>query len=415
MRNESSFIGLFQQRGVIAAGSVFDRQHLYTWSEGRTSQQLFLVPPGLKRRMRTNSLALTVCVSDRVSVQRLRSSVQSENHHSSPDPCFQRPGGSKVDNEFSVGSRDSSSKAGSSISGTERENQYWKEGQGVEGSSSVTDPNEDPIWLQARREARADADEEPVLASFLSSTILAHFSLERALAFHLGNKLSSSTLLATHLVTLFSDIFSSCPHIGEAVRADLVAVRKRDPACRSYTDCLLNFKGFLACQTHRAAHELWLQGRKALALALQSRVSEVFHVDIHPAASIGKGILFDHATGLVIGETAVIGNNVSILHHVTLGGTGSLGRKRHPTVCDGVLIGAGAVLLGAVTVGEGAKIGAGSIVLIDVPPHTTAVGNPAIILHRKEPKISEGEGEKGSQLLPSETMDHTSVLEDYII
>ncbi|XP_002974520.2 serine acetyltransferase 5 isoform X1 [Selaginella moellendorffii] len=269
----------------------------------------------------------------------------------------------------------------------------------------------DEIWLTMREEARRDAEAEPALASYLYSTILAHRSLERALAFHLGNKLSSSTLLSTQLFTMFVDTFMEDAEMRETIRADIAAVRERDPACVSFSHCMLNFKGFLACQAHRVSHRLWNQGRQSLALALQSRVSEVFHVDIHPAAKIGRGVLFDHATGLVVGETATIGNNVSILHNVTLGGTGAMGGDRHPKICDGVLIGAGAIILGPVRIGEGAKIGAGSVVLIEVPPHTTAVGNPARLVggKLKPTKLKD---------IPSETMDHTSFISswsDYVI
>lgn len=242
----------------------------------------------------------------------------------------------------------------------------------------------DQIWSQMREEARWDSVKEPALASYLYSTILSHKTLERALAFHLGNKLCSSTLLSTQLFSLFNDTYLEDVGIRRAIRDDIKAVKERDPACVSYSHCLLNFKGFLSCQAYRIAHRLWSQGRHSLALAIQSRVSEVFHVDIHPAAKIGSGILFDHATGLVVGETATIGNNVSILHHVTLGGTGAVGGDRHPKIGDGVLIGAGAIILGNITIGAGAKIGAGSVVLIDVPPHTTAVGNPARLVGGKQ-------------------------------
>lgn len=270
---------------------------------------------------------------------------------------------------------------------------------------------EDKLWLRMREEARRDSVKEPALASYLYSSILSHRSLERALAFHLGNKLSSSTLLSTQLFSLIIDTFMEDEEIRRAIRKDIKAVKERDPACVSYSHCLLNFKGFLSCQAHRVAHRLWNQGRHSLALAIQSRVSEVFHVDIHPAARIGSGILFDHATGLVVGETATIGNNVSILHHVTLGGTGAVGGDRHPKIGDGVLIGAGATILGNITIGAGAKIGAGSIVLIDVPPQTTAVGNPARLVGGKQ---------KPSKLkdIPGETMDHTSFIKewsDYVI
>ncbi|KAG5569621.1 hypothetical protein R3W88_032589 [Solanum pinnatisectum] len=276
-----------------------------------------------------------------------------------------------------------------------------------------TDTAEEAIWLwtQIKAEARRDAEAEPALASYLYSTILSHSSLERSLSFHLGNKLCSSTLLSTLLYDLFLNNFSTDPDLRAAASADLLAARYRDPACVSFSHCLLNYKGFLACQAHRVAHKLWTQSRRPLALALQSRISDVFAVDIHPAAKIGKGILFDHATGVVVGETAVIGNNVSILHHVTLGGTGKFGGDRHPKIGDGVLIGAGATILGNINIGEGAKIGAGSVVLIDVPPRTTAVGNPARLVGGKEQPTKHEE-------CPGESMDHTSFISgwsDYII
>ncbi|XP_027168521.1 serine acetyltransferase 5-like [Coffea eugenioides] len=273
--------------------------------------------------------------------------------------------------------------------------------------------NEDEalVWEQIKSEALQDAESEPALASYLYSTVLSHSSLARSLSFHLGNKLCSSTLLSTLLYDLFLNTFSSDPSILSAAVADLRAARYRDPACISFSHCLLNYKGFLAIQTHRVAHKLWLEDRKPLALSLQSRISDVFAVDIHPGARIGKGVLLDHATGVVIGETAVVGNNVSILHHVTLGGTGKVSGDRHPRLGDGVLIGAGATILGNVKIGEGAKIGAGSVVLIDVPPWTTAVGNPATLVGGKEkPKVHED--------VPGESMDHTSFISqwsDYMI
>ncbi|KAI3814501.1 hypothetical protein L1987_14141 [Smallanthus sonchifolius] len=271
----------------------------------------------------------------------------------------------------------------------------------------AADPDEEASWVwgEIKAEARRDAESEPALASYLYSTILSHSTLDRSLAFHLGNKLCSSTLLSTLLYDLFLNTFSGDPDLRSAAVADLRATRSRDPACVSFSHCLLNYKGFLACQAHRVAHKLWTQSRKPLALALQSRISDVFAVDIHPGAKLGKGILFDHATGVVVGETAVIGNNVSILHHVTLGGTGKAGGDRHPKIGDGVLIGAGATILGNVKIGGGAKIGAGSVVLINVPPRATAVGNPAKLVEEKEgSKVEE---------CPGMSMDHTSFISDW--
>lgn len=235
----------------------------------------------------------------------------------------------------------------------------------------------DKVWERVRAEAEADARCEPMLASFIYSIILNHATLEDALSFQLAGKLESHTLTAVTLRDLIDEAFYNDPRIGEAIRIDMVAVCDRDAACNKYSTPLLYFKGYQAIQAYRVAHYYWTRSRFELALFLQSRISEVFAVDIHPAARIGRGILIDHATSVVIGETAVVEDNVSMLHEVTLGGTGKETGDRHPKVRQGVLIAAGAKILGNVEIGEGAKVGGGAVVLEDVPPHTTVVGVPA--------------------------------------
>jgi serine O-acetyltransferase len=235
----------------------------------------------------------------------------------------------------------------------------------------------DEIWSRVRTEASNDAKREPALASFLHTVILSHERLEDALSFILAGKLGSDTISPLTLRDLIDRAFEADLGIGLAVREDLRAVLSRDPACRGYSTPLLYFKGFHALQGYRVAHYYWRTGRQALALWLQSQISEVFAVDIHPGARIGKGILFDHATSVVIGETAVVEDDFSMLHEVTLGGTGKVGGDRHPKVGRGVMIGAGAKVLGNISVGEGAKVGAGSVVLEDVEPYTTVAGVPA--------------------------------------
>tara|TARA_R110002110_G_scaffold205066_7_gene417234 strand:- start:388977 stop:389795 length:819 start_codon:yes stop_codon:yes gene_type:complete len=240
----------------------------------------------------------------------------------------------------------------------------------------------DPVWDRIRQETSLHASEEPMLASFLHATILNHAELEHALSFHLAYQLDSPTASSLLLREVIQEAFDSDTAIRDAVRADLQAVVDRDSACNELYIPFLYLKGFHALQTHRVAHWLWNCGRKSLALFFQNRMSAEFAVDIHPAARMGRGIMLDHATGLVIGETAVVGNNVSILQSVTLGGTGKDEGDRHPKICDGVLISAGAKILGNICVGEGAKVGAGSVVLENVPPHTTVAGVPAKIVGR---------------------------------
>lgn len=241
----------------------------------------------------------------------------------------------------------------------------------------MSDEAKNRVWQKIREEVVQDVQNEPTLASFLHAVVLNHKSFEDALSFHLANKLESSVLPAVMLRDLIDEALASDASIARKACADIEAILTRDPACRAYCVPLLYFKGFHAIQSYRVAHYFWNQGRLPLARFLQSRMSEVFAVDIHPAARIGCGLLVDHATSLVIGETAVVEDDVSMLHEVTLGGTGKETGDRHPKVRRGVLIGAGAKLLGNIEIGEGAKVGAGAVVLDDVPPHTTVAGVPA--------------------------------------
>jgi serine O-acetyltransferase len=250
------------------------------------------------------------------------------------------------------------------------------------------------IWTALRQEVQEDAAREPILASFLYAAVLNHNSFEEALSFHLAVKLASPTLHSITIRDFMVAAHAEDAQIAEAGIADLRAVKERDPACRGYSTPFLYFKGFHALQAYRIAHHLWTHGRRPLALQLQSRISEVFGVDIHPAARVGQGILIDHATAVVIGETAVVEDDVSMLHEVTLGGTGKEIGDRHPKVRRGVLIGAGAKILGNIEIGEGAKIGACSVVLHPVPPHTTVAGVPAVVVGK--PRVSS----------PAREMDH---------
>jgi serine O-acetyltransferase len=238
----------------------------------------------------------------------------------------------------------------------------------------------DPVWAAIKQEARNQAHNEPALASFLHATILNHDTLEDALSYHLAQKLGSAAISPLQVREIIDEALASDPRIGEAVRADIQAVYERDSACNEYCLPFLYFKGFQALQCYRVAHWLWNQGRFALAHFFQSHIALTFGVDIHPAARLGKGIMLDHATGIVIGETSVVEDDVSIMQSVTLGGTGKETGDRHPKVRKGVLISAGAKILGNIEVGEGAKVGAGSVVLKPVPPHTTVVGVPAEVV-----------------------------------
>jgi serine O-acetyltransferase len=235
----------------------------------------------------------------------------------------------------------------------------------------------DPVWDRVRAEAEEAARREPEIASFLFSTVLHHDRLEDAVAHRVAQRLGTSDVGAPIIRQAFDDAIEADAAIGAAFRADLAAVLDRDPACSRYLEPLLYFKGFQAIQTHRLAHWLWSVGRTDFALHLQSQSSAVFQVDINPTAKLGRALFFDHGTGIVIGATAVIGDDVSIMQGVTLGGTGKEKEDRHPKIGRGVLIGAGAKILGNIQVGHCSRIAAGSVVLQPVPPNVTMAGVPA--------------------------------------
>jgi serine O-acetyltransferase len=233
------------------------------------------------------------------------------------------------------------------------------------------------VWAQLRVEAMQAAAEEPLLASYLHASILHHERIEDALSYHLAQKLGHGDLPALQLREVIREAYTSDNSMAETAMRDMRAVRERDPACTTYLQPFLYFKGYGGLQSYRIAHWLWRNDREILAYHLQSRVSELFAVDIHPAARIGGGVFIDHAHGIVIGETAVVEDDVSMLHSVTLGGSGKQGGDRHPKIRRGVMIGAGAKVLGNIEVGEDARIAAGSVVLENVPPRCTVAGVPA--------------------------------------
>lgn len=260
------------------------------------------------------------------------------------------------------------------------------------------------IWRQMCDEAQKASQQQPLMASFFTNNILNHDDFASAISFYLSSHLDTDTVPAMLIRDVFLEAIADDVSIEQKMQQDLLAHYQRDPACDQYITPLLFFKGYHAVQSYRIAHWLWQQNRRLLAYYLQSRVSQLFDVDIHPAAKIGGGLMIDHATGVVIGEMSVIGDNVSMLHAVTLGGSGSQGGDRHPKVGSGVLLSAGAKLLGNINVGECAKIGAGSLVLSDVPAHATAVGVPAKVV-----------GISGDT--PALSMDHsveTEIIEEHV-
>jgi serine O-acetyltransferase len=238
----------------------------------------------------------------------------------------------------------------------------------------------DPVWQRILEEAETAVRDEPLLGGLIHGCILHHDTLEKALAYRLAQKLASGEMSEQLLREIADEAYGADATLGAAARADIMAVYDRDPACHRYIQPLLFFKGFQAVQAYRLGHWLWTQGRRDFAYFIQMRVSEVFGVDIHPAARIGKGIMIDHAHSIVVGETAVVGDNVSMLHSVTLGGTGKEEEDRHPKIGDGVLIGAGAKVLGNIRVGNCSRIAAGSVVLAEVPACKTVAGVPARIV-----------------------------------
>jgi serine O-acetyltransferase len=252
----------------------------------------------------------------------------------------------------------------------------------------------DPVWDQITEEARQAVSDEPLIGGFVHACILHHKSIEKALSYRIAAKLASNEMSMVVVREIVEEAYAKSPDLVAAARADLVAVYERDPACHRLAQPILYYKGYQAVQAYRVAHFLWTEGHKDLAYFFQMRVSEIFGVDIHPAARIGRGIMIDHAHSVVIGETAVVGDNVSMLHSVTLGGTGKEEEDRHPKIGDGVLIGAGAKVLGNIRVGKCSRIAAGSVVLKDVPPCKTVAGIPARIV-----------GEAGCDQ-PSVSMNH---------
>ncbi|MDQ0504734.1 serine O-acetyltransferase [Xanthobacter agilis] len=259
----------------------------------------------------------------------------------------------------------------------------------------------DPVWARVRTEAEEAVDREPLMAAFLTGAVLGQPSLEAAVGQRIAQRLDHADVPSPVVLAAYLEATSDDKSIAQALRADISAVVDRDPAAGRALDPVLYFKGFHAIQAHRLAHWLWMRGQADFALYLQSRVSSVFAVDIHPQVPMGRGIFLDHATGVVIGMTAVIEDDVSILQGVTLGGTGKESGDRHPKIRRGVLIGAGAKVLGNIEVGRCARVAAGSVVLKPVPRNTTVAGIPAKVV-----------GEAGCAE-PSRSMDQ--VFEDIAI
>lgn len=267
----------------------------------------------------------------------------------------------------------------------------WPDRPEAQSRRGGTLPSGDPLWDSIQAEAFAAARREPLLRPLLEQAVLHRTSFDNGLAMLLSQKLSSGALDCEKWYEELGDVLGSDGSVAESAKYDLTAIRTKDPATTSLLHPFLNFKGFLAVQAYRIAHSLWTKGRRELAYRIQGRTSEVFGVDIHPAALIGAGVFIDHGTGIVIGETAVVGDDVTLLHGVTLGGTGKASGDRHPKVSRDVFIGANAQLLGNIAIGPGSRIGASSVVLKDVEAYSTVAGVPARVVHREEPPRSENQ------------------------
>ncbi len=253
------------------------------------------------------------------------------------------------------------------------------------------------LWPLMREEAASKAQEEPILGSYFHATILNHDSFGSALSFRLASKLDNPMLPTMLIRDVIGEATAADPSLLASAEVDMLATFTRDPACDDLSTPFLFFKGFHALQAHRVAHWLWREGRRTLAQFFQNQISVTLGVDIHPAARLGSGIMFDHATGIVIGETAIVEDDVSILHSVTLGGTGKVSGDRHPKIRKGVLLAAGCKIIGNIEVGQNAKVGAGSVVLENVPPNATVAGVPAKIVG------------KTANVVPSHDMDHSII------
>lgn len=241
-------------------------------------------------------------------------------------------------------------------------------------------PDLDLVWKTIQDEARQISSSEHRLTALMEDIFISRNSIACSVAARLSRKLAREDMTRDELLPLLEEILVDHPELVLSMVSDLIAINERDPACHSLTQPLLYYKGFLALATYRLGHRMWKNNRHDLAYYFQSLASEVFGVDIHPAAQLGCGIFLDHATSVVIGETSIVEDNVSILHEVTLGGTGKTSGNRHPLIRSDVMIGSGAKILGPVEIGKGAKIGAGSVVLDDVAPHKTVAGVPAIVV-----------------------------------